>query len=195
MTPILPRPVLRIAGAAWLACACLPAQALTFVIPNGTAQIYLRIGQTGGTTNTVAFAVTGANAGTGTPIAGTVVAAAGAFSAAQTPNFPACAANNVRIVARARSTLAAPRTATLSVNSTGGLVSGANTIPFTQFDWTSDDATSLPAGAFAGVAAQPLVSFVTSREVGACHQFRYLNTQVYPAGTYTGTLVYTLNMP
>jgi hypothetical protein len=171
------------------------AHALTFVIANGTAQIYLRIGQTGGTVNVVSFAVTGANGGNGTAIAGTVVAAAGAASAAQTPNFAACPANYVRIVARARSTAAAPRTATLSVNSTASISGGGNTIPFTQFDWVSDDAADLPAGTFTGAPAQPLTSFTTSREVGACHQFRFLNTQVYPSGTYTGNLVYNLQMP
>jgi hypothetical protein len=170
-------------------------QALTFVIANGTPQIYLRIGQTGGTTNVVSFAVTGANAGNGTGIAGTVAAAAGAASATETPNFAVCPGNYVRIVARARSTAGSPRTASLTVNSTGGITSGGNTIPFTQFDWVSDDAADLPAGAFTGGASQPLASFVTSREVGACHQFRYLNTQVYPSGTYTGNVIYNLQMP
>jgi hypothetical protein len=171
------------------------ANALTFVIANGTPQIYLRIGRTGGTASVVSFTVTGANGGNGTPIAGTVPANAGAASAAETPNFAVCPGNYVRIVARARSTAGTPRTATLTVNSTAGIVSGANTIPFTQFDWISDDAADLPAGTFTGAPSQPLTSFTTSREVGACHQFRFLNTQVYPAGTYAGNLIYNLQMP
>lgn len=174
--------------------AVAPAShALTFNIANGAAQIYLRIGQTGGTVNVVSFPVTPANAGTGV-VAGTVTANAGAFNA-QTANFPACAANNVRIVARARAPVSNTRTATLSVTSTVSLSAGANTIPFTKFDWVSDDVADLPGGAFLGVANQALKSFQNSREVGACHQFRFLNDTVYPPGTYSGTVTYNLAMP
>ena len=190
--------MIRAAASAAILTAALSSgevHALTFVIANGAPQIYLRIGQTGGTDSVVNFAVTGANAGNGTAILGTVPANAGAASAAETPNFAVCPGNYVRIVARARSTVGAPRTASLTVNSTAGIVSGGNTIPFTQFDWISDDAADLPAGAFTGAPAQPLTTFITSREVGACHRFRYLNTQVYPSGTYTGNVIYNLQMP
>jgi hypothetical protein len=194
MRRIRPTVVSLCLGLAAIVAIAEEANALTFVIANGTPQIYLRVGQTGRTPSVVNFAVTGANAGNATPIAGTVTANAGSASAAQTPNFAACPANYVRIVARARSTTAG-RAASLTVNSTAGIASGGNTIPFTQFDWISDDAADLPSGTFTGAASQPLVTFLSSREVGACHQFRYLNTQVYPSGSYTGNLIYNLQMP
>ena len=172
----------------------LPMQshALTVVIANGADQIYLRVGRAGGAVSQVAFAVTGAIAGDGTPIVGTVANNAGA---AEPPTFPvACPANNVRIVARARSAVANTRTASLRVNSSGGLVSGADTIPFTDFDWTSTDG-EIPAGAFNGSPTQLLYTFQNSREVSVCHSLRFLNTTVYPSGTYNGTLTYNLQMP
>lgn len=186
-------PAIALGTALGVLAIALPAPALTFNIGNGTAQIYLRVGRTGGTTSIVTFPVTSANAGTGT-ITGTAPANAGAFSFA-TGNFPACAANYVRIVARARAPVSNTRTATLSVNSSGTLSAGANTIPFTKFDWLSDDVADLPAGAFLGIAGQALKSFQNSREVGACHLFRFLNDTVYPPGNYTGTVTYNLAMP
>lgn len=176
------------------ACAALPAGALTFVIGGSfPSQIYLRIGATGATTSVVSFPVTAANAGAGV-IDGTVVGSAGAASG-ETANFPACPANHVRIVARARSFFANWRTATLTVDSTGAITAGPSSIPFTKFDWTSDDVADMPAGAFNGAAGQVLVSFLNSREVGACHRFRFLNDTIYPPGTYTGTVTYNLSMP
>lgn len=179
------------------------AEALTFLIANGAPQIYLRIGQTGGTTPVVSINLAGSTGilGNGTPVLGTVAAAAGGFSG-QTANFPACPANYVRIVARARSTAGVPRTATLQVNSSANLVHAAsgNAIPFTQIGWISDDAADLPSGMFTGAAGQVLATLATSREIGACHRFQFLNTQVYPAsiggtGFYTGNVTYNLNMP
>jgi hypothetical protein len=190
-------------AAAAISLASTGASALTFVIANGAAQIYLRIGQTGGTVPVVTIDLTGSTGilGNGTPVLGTVVAQAGAASG-QTANFPACPANYVRLVARARSTAAAPRTATFQVNSSTNLVHAAsgNTMPFTQIGWVSDDAVDLPAGTFTGAAGQLLATINTSREVGACHRFQFMNTQIFPASTggtgyYQGTVVYNLNMP
>jgi hypothetical protein len=179
--------VLALAG---LAAPC--AHAVTVVIANGAAQIQLRIGQTGGTISLVTFTVPGASAGNGTPIAGTTNAAAGS---AQGASFPACAANNVRVWARARAPVVNTRTATLQVNGSGTLTSGVNSIPFTDFDWITSSGPEIPSGTFSGSATQALMSFMNSREVGMCMQFRFLNTTVYPAGTYNGQLTYNLSMP
>lgn len=180
--------------AAMAACiAGLPARALTVVIGDAAPEIALRVGATGATISLVTFTVTAPTAATGAPILGTTNAAAGS---AQAPNFAAaCAANNVRIWARARSTAALPRTATLSVNASGGLASGADTIPYTDFDWVTSGGAEIPSGGFSGAATQSLLSFNTSREISVCLQFRFLNTTVYPAGTYNGQLLYNLQMP
>src|SRR5512139_1845825 len=171
----------------------LPAEALTFVIANGANQIYLRVGQTGGATSRVDFTVPAANAADGTPIVGVAPAAAGAAQVTAAGNaFPACAAGSVRIIARARSNTVG-RTAFLRVDSSGNLTSGGNTIPFTDFDWLSAD--EIGNGVFTGSATQLLYSFTISQEVGWCLQYRFLNTNVYPPGTYNGALAHTLSMP
>jgi hypothetical protein len=174
----------------------MESRAVTIIIADGAPQIYLRVGQTGGTTNMVTFAVTGANAGNGTPIVGTVAAAAGAASG----GFAACPANHVRFIAQARDNATANRVASLTVTSPASLTSGGGrTIPFNQIDWISTDA-EIPSGTFLGIAGQLLLNFTEPRAVGVCKQFRFLNAQVYAAGAattyrYDGTVNYTLSMP
>lgn len=187
------RRALRFAlASATLVLPAFPAHAVTVAIANGAAQIQLRVGATGGTLSLVTFTVPAATAGNGTPIVGTTNAAAGS---AQGASFPACAANNVRVWARARAPAANTRTATLQVNSSGSVTSGANAIPFTDFDWITSSGPEIPSGGFTGSASQALMSFMNSREVGMCLQFRFLNTTIYPAGTYNGQLNFNLNMP
>jgi hypothetical protein len=184
---------MRRIAAAMAAAAAGPACALTVVIGNAAPEIALRVGAAGGTISLVTFNVTAATAANGVPIAGTTNAAAGS---AQAPNFgTACAANTVRIWARARSTLAAPRTASLNVNSSGSLTSGANTIPVSQFDWITSGGAEIASGAFTGAVSQNLLTFNTSREISVCLQYRFLNGTVFPAGTYNGQLTYNLLMP
>lgn len=179
-----------------LAMGVTEARAVTIIIADGAPQIYLRIGQTGATTNLVSFAVTGANAGNGTPILGTVAVAAGAASG----GFAACPANHVRFIAQARDNGTANRVANLTVTSPANLTSaGGRTIPFNQIDWLSTDA-EIPNGAFLGIPGQLLLSFTEPRAVGVCKRFRFLNAQVYAAGAaatfrYDGTVNYTLTMP
>lgn len=183
--------------------AAAPAAALTFDIGNGSPQIYLRIGATGGTVSTVAFNLSGSEAilGSGTVIYGTTAASAGAASA-ETANFAACPANYVRIVARVRAPGGNPRTGTLQVTSSGSLVHAAtgNTIPFTEFGWDSDDASEFTSGTFSGGTQVLSPTIASSRETGACHRFKFLNSTVYPgsvggAGFYTGSVTYNLNAP
>ena len=190
-----------VASSAFL--VALPAAALTFNIGNGSAQIYLRVGATGGTLSTVAFNLTGSESilGNGTAIYGTVAASAGAASA-ETTNFPACPANHVRIVARVRAPGGNPRTGTLQVTSSGALTHAAsgNTIPFTEFGWDSDDATEFASGTFTGGTQVLGPTIPSSNETGACHRFKFLNTQVYPGsvggtGFYQGSVTYNLNAP
>lgn len=89
-------------------------------------------------------------------------------------------------------------TATVQVSAPINLVSGSDTIPFSQISWTSTangNATAdIPAGAFAG-GTQFLVSIPSNRWLENCHVFSYANTVVVPAGTYTGRVVYTMTAP
>lgn len=188
--------VLACAAAICAASFAAQSSAVTIIIADGAPQIYLRVGQTGGATNLVTFAVTGANAGNGTPILGTTAAAAAAASG----GFAACPANHVRFIAQARDNATANRVASLTVTSPANLTSGGGrTIPFNQIDWISTDA-EIPSGAFLGIAGQLLLTFTEPRAVGVCKRFRFLNAQVYAAGAantfrYDGTVNYTLSMP
>jgi hypothetical protein len=179
--------------AATMALAAFPVSALTVVIGDAAPQIALRVGAIGNTISQVSFSVVAASAGTGAPVSGTTNAAAGS---AQAPNFgAACPANNVILWARARSTAAAPRTASLTVNSSGGVTSGANVIPFTDFSWITSGGAELASGSFTGSTSQPLFSVATSSEIRVCLLFQFANSTIYPPGTYTGQLTYSLQMP
>lgn len=88
--------------------------------------------------------------------------------------------------------------ATLSVTTPSSLSGGGNTIPFSSIAWTSsgnsDTTTTIPSATFTG-GAQTLLSVTRNTWFESCLAFRYLNTQLVPAGTFTGTATYTLTAP
>ena len=89
--------------------------------------------------------------------------------------------------------------ATLSVSTTANLTNaGGGTLAFNRIAWTSsgnDDATpTIPSGAFTS-GAQTLLSVTRNTWFESCLAFRYLNTQVVPAGTFTGRATFTLTSP
>lgn len=88
--------------------------------------------------------------------------------------------------------------ATLSVTTPANLTGGGNTIPFNRIAWTSsgngDTGTTIPSAAFTG-GAQTLLSVTRNTWFESCLAFRYLNTQLVPAGTFTGRATYTLTAP
>ncbi len=163
----------------------MTAEAATIVVGNAPTRVRLRVGATGGAIDVVTFSVPAGSVGNGTPVAGTVTASG------------VCAANNVLIDAEARATPADSRTATLSADSSMPLSSGADTIPFTEIEWTASGYApiTIPSGAFSGAAGQVLTSFQNSRRARQCHAFSFRNTQIFGAGTYIGRVTYTLTMP
>ena len=83
----------------------------------------------------------------------------------------------------------------LTVNSSSGLVSGSGArIPFSNFSWTTRDG-DIPAGRFNDSSTQ-LILFEghgnRARGITDYLTFQYDNALVYPGGTYTGRLVYTV---
>jgi hypothetical protein len=90
--------------------------------------------------------------------------------------------------------------ATLTATSPANLVNVAgDTIPFTRISWTSRGngdagAQPFPAGAFVG-GVQTIGTIARNQWAESCHTFRYANTNVVPAGTYTGRVTYTLSSP
>jgi hypothetical protein len=99
-------------------------------------------------------------------------------------------------------TAAAQVTATVPAaltNGTGG------TIPFSQIKWTSsgngDTAANgflpeiFPGGTFVNGGAQTVGSMASNTWNESCWSFSYLNTVVPGAGTYTGSVLYTMTSP
>ena len=68
-------------------------------------------------------------------------------------------------------------------------------LPFTQFSWVSQDG-DIPSGAFNGSTQQQLVSLDRrgrrARGYVDYLTFSYSNSNLYPAGSYQGQVVYTI---
>ncbi len=89
--------------------------------------------------------------------------------------------------------------ATLSVSSPANLTSGTDTIPFTEISWTvsapgSGAPNVIPAGTFNG-GTLTLATVPGNTYFENCHSFVYANSAVRAAGTYNGTVTYTLSSP
>lgn len=94
-----------------------------------------------------------------------------------------------------------PNSATLTVTSPTNLTDLATgeVIPINQISWTTSApnggiANIIPAGTFNG-GTQTLTSVPGNRYIENCHTFSYANSTVRAAGTYTGTVTYTLSSP
>ena len=90
--------------------------------------------------------------------------------------------------------------AILSVSTPAVLTSGnGDTIPFSRIAWASSgigDATAtIPPGTFVGGGAQNLLTVSRNTWFESCLAFSYLNTQIVPAGTFTGRATFTLTAP
>ena len=89
--------------------------------------------------------------------------------------------------------------AILSVSTPAALINGnGDTIPFSRIAWTSSgigDATAtIPPGTFVG-GSQDLLTVSRNTWFESCLAFRYLNSEVVPAGTFTGRATFTLTAP
>jgi hypothetical protein len=89
--------------------------------------------------------------------------------------------------------------ANLTVTSPANLVSGANSLPFSTISWVSsgnsDPTPTIPSGTFAGGSTQTLLSVGRNTWFESCMAFSYANSAVFPAGTYTNRVTYTLTVP
>ena len=90
--------------------------------------------------------------------------------------------------------------ARLSVTAPANLVSTAgDTIPVSEISWTVSAPGSpvpgiIPAGTFVP-GQQPLANVPPNTFIENCHSFRYANSAIRAAGTYDGTVTYTLSAP
>lgn len=94
-----------------------------------------------------------------------------------------------------------PNVALLQVTSPRSLINAnGDTIPFSQISWTVSSMAGdfspgvIAPGTFSG-GTQTLASVPANRFVQNCHTFSYANTAMRSAGTYRGTVVYTLTVP
>jgi hypothetical protein len=89
--------------------------------------------------------------------------------------------------------------ASFSVSTPPNLTNASGqTIPFSQINWTSsgngDGSPTIPSGSFTG-GAQTLLSVTRNNWFESCLAFSYLNTQIVPAGAFTGRATFTLTTP
>jgi opacity protein-like surface antigen len=207
------RPIRTAVLAAALALAATAASAYIVTITAGTRSIYLQVGAgsmtgtnftSGGTpannatVNTVSVTVPAASLGTGaqpmtTNSAVTTSPYDGyAFCPITTP------ARSVYIGGYYR-TPGTGANATLTVTVPATLASGANSLPFNTISWVSigngDNTPAFPSGTFVGGATTTLLSVTRNTWFETCMQFSYANSAIFPAGTYTNRVTYTLTSP
>jgi hypothetical protein len=207
------RPSKRVIGGTALLVTCAAAQAFTVNISAGNPRaIYLQVGvgafsgtynsggtpQANPTVNTVSVTVPSAALGTGA--AQTMASNTGATSSFY-DNFVFCNAGQLYVGGFYRfNSNAGGAGATVTANSAAPLTNAAgDTIPFTQITWVSSgngDTGAQPfgSGTFTG-GVQTIGTINRNQWAESCMTFSFLNTSVRPAGTFSGTVTYTLTAP
>ncbi len=171
---------ITLAAVIFLALLVYPGTVLaeiTFTFKGAPAEVRIRVGAVSGVT-TVVHAVPLSLSGDGTPISG---APAGVAIEVSTRRETSREMNQAYYIVTADSSVP--------------LSSGLDTIPFTKISWTSQDG-DIPAGRFDGTSAQVIRDLTRARwSISDRLTFIYDNDQAVPAGTYTGTVTYTIWIP
>lgn len=185
------------------------AQAWSLTIGAATRRVFLHVGNgtydaNNTTINLVQVSVPAAQLGDGSPLAMT---SNSTQSASLLDGYITCPnpAQQVLIGASYRRTTSGagsggPGSATLSVTSPANLTNAAgDTIPFSQISWTVSAVGSgipgvIPAGTFTG-GTQVLATVPANQYIENCHSFRFANSTIRAAGTYTGQVRYTISSP
>jgi hypothetical protein len=180
-------------------------------ITAGTRSLYLQVGVgtlTGGTfnaggtpannstVNRVSVTVPAANLGAGTrPMTTDSTVTASPYD-----GFTFCTVPSQVYVGGFYRTPGTGAAATLSATAPTALVNASgDTIPFNAVSWISggigDNPATIPSGTFVGGAAQTLFNVTGNNWFESCLQFNYANSQLVPAGTFSGRVTYTLSLP
>ena len=179
----------------------MAADAWVLAVTPGARRIYLAVGNAtanaaNATINQVSVTVPANVVGTGTAQAMTSNS-----TQANSPfdGYNVCVPpNQVYIGGFFREPSTTANVARLQVTTPATLTSGADTLPFTQISWTStalgNAAADIPAGTFNG-ATLFLRNITSNTYVENCHTFTYANTNLVPAGVYSGRATYTLATP
>lgn len=183
------------------------AQAWSLSITAATRRVFLHVGNgtadgNNSTINLVSVSVPGPQVGNG--VAQAMTSNSTQAQSLYGDNYTTCPtpASQIMVGASYRRSNAGngPANATLSVTSPVSLVNAAgDTIPFSEIGWTVSAAGSsvpgvIPAGSFNG-ATQTLTTIPANTYIENCHSFRYANSTVRAAGTYSGQVTYTLTSP
>ncbi len=189
-------------GLAAALCAA-PAGAWILTLAPGPKQLFLHVGvgsaaANNATINAVSVTVPAASVGNGTA---QVMTSNSTQSISFFDNYVVCNPPGQVYVGgsyRQPTNTAGAASATLQVTTPANLTSGADTLPFTQISWTStangNTTAHIPAGTFNG-GTLLLANFGRNTFVENCFTYRYANSAVVPAGTYSGRAVFTLVVP
>lgn len=185
----------------WLFMACSPAQAWVLTVTPGARAVYLQVGN--GTANTNNATVNVVNVSVPAGAIGNGIAQVMTSDSTQAnsffDNFAVCnPPAQVYVGGFYRQPSTTATVAVLQVTSPANLLSGADTIAFSQISWTStangNAGADIPAGTFNG-GTQVLRNITSNTWVENCHTFSYANTNVVAAGIYAGRVTYTLTAP
>ncbi len=196
-----------------LGCVIAASASHAFVvgISPGTRSLFLQVGagtMTGGnfssggtpgnnaTINRVSVTVPAANLGAGTR----AMTTDSTVTRSPFDNFTFCSVPAQVYVGGFYRTPGGAANATLSATAPTTLANATgDTIPFNSISWVSggigDAPATIPSGTFVGGAAQNLLSVSRNTWFESCLQFNYANTQLVPAGSFTGRVSYTLAAP
>ncbi|MGE0099716.1 MAG: hypothetical protein AB7S86_15345 [Hydrogenophaga sp.] len=208
----------RHAAQACLALLCIAemaaAHAWSLDVNSGSRRLFLHVGNgavsgssgtlngsvgTSGIVNLVQVSVPAAQVGNGTPLAMTSDSTQSISLYGDGNNTCPTPASQVMVGAGFRRNGGASN-ATLTVSSPTNLTSTAgDTIPFSQISWTVSAPGSgvpniIPAGTFNG-SVQTLATVPSNTYIENCHTYSFANSAVRAAGTYDGTVTYTLSSP
>jgi hypothetical protein len=205
------RGLLRPATALAIGLLAMPqaAGAYTITITSGTRALYLQVGD-GGYSGTYTGGGTPGNNTTINVVSVTVPAASVGSSTSQTmtsnsatsissiDGYAFCNPPTEVYIGGWNRPGSGSGVATLTVTTPANLTSGTNTIPFSQISWVmsgnGDTTFVFPNGTFTG-SSQTLANIPANTWMEQCMTFRYANSVVAAAGTYTGRAVYTLALP
>jgi hypothetical protein len=201
-------------GAALLITASTPASAYTATLnPASPKSVYLQVGVgsfasiyiDGGqpanntTVNSVSANVAAAVLGNGTAQAMTTNSTA---TESFYDGFTFCTVpGQVYIGGFYRTTGAATTAALVTATVPAALTNTTgDTIPFSKIKWATSGigdtgSQPFPAGTFVNGSVQNVGSMASNSWNESCLTFSYLNNTVPPAGTFTGTVRYTLSSP
>ena len=204
--------------AVWAACLLMVVPwsnswAFTVSIGSAARSMFLQVGtgsisggtfsgggvpQNNSTVNTVSADVPASTFGTGAAIGMTT---SSTVTNSPYDNFTFCPnlGNQVYVGGFYRSGGFFGGAATLTAQSPPSLsTTGGDSIPFSSISWQSsgaqDTGTTIPASTFVG-GTQTIYNASNNTWFESCLNFRYANSAIVPAGTYSGRVTYTLTAP